>query len=202
MWTLDSRRPSCFRCWDQFALLSDAFFESHYHRDPSALGRSLTLNGTAYTIIGVLPPRFHLPAIREGTEQSKPEVWIPLSRLWKNADDEIRHQLYVAASLAPGVTLAQARAQMNGIEQRLVEQNSKYSRGWTASVYPFAIEDASPTLHRALYVLLAAVGMLLLIACANLANLTLARATLRTREISSSILCSLGFSLRWRFCWP
>ena len=148
------------------------------------LGRSLTLDGAAYTIVGVLPPRFHLPAMWQGMDQKKPEVWVPLSRLWNTADDETKHQLFVAARLASGATLAQARAEMSDIEHRLANQNPKYNKGWTASVFPFEVEDTSPTLHRALYVLLAAVGMLLLIACANLANLTLARAALRAREIS------------------
>jgi putative ABC transport system permease protein len=169
---------------DHVVELSDAFFESHYHRDPAALGRSITLDGASYIIMGVLPPRFHLPAVAQGMDQMKPEVWVPLSRLWKSADDETEHQLYVAARLAPGATLAQARTQMDGIEQQLAEQNPSYNKGWKASVYPFEVEDTSPTLHRALYVLLAAVGMLLLIACANLANLTLARAALRAREIT------------------
>jgi putative ABC transport system permease protein len=169
---------------DRVAVLSDAFFASHYHRDPSALGRSITLGGVTYNIIGVLPPRFHLPALGQGMDQMKPEVWVPLSRLWNKAGDETEHQLFVAARLAPGVTVAQARAQMDGIERRLGELNPKSNQGFTASVFPFEVEDTSPTLHRALYVLLAAVGMLLLIACANLANLTLARAALRSREIS------------------
>ncbi|MGP0071446.1 MAG: ABC transporter permease [Bryobacteraceae bacterium] len=169
---------------DRVAVVSDALFESRYHRDPRALGRSLTLDGAAYTIVGVLPPRFHLPAMWQGMDQKKPEVWVPLSRLWKNADDETKHQLFVAARLRPEATLAQARAEMSDIEHRLANQNPKYFKGWTASVFPFEVEDTSPTLHRALYVLLAAVGMLLLIACANLANLTLARAALRAREIS------------------
>ena len=71
---------------DHVVELSDAFFESHYHRDPAALGRSITLDGTSYTIIGVLPPRFHLPAVAQGMDQMKPDVWVPLSRLWKSAD--------------------------------------------------------------------------------------------------------------------
>ena len=169
---------------DRVAVITDAFFQSRYHGDTAALGRSITLDGTSYTIVGVLPPRFHLPAMWEGMDQKKPEVWVPLSRLWNSADDEMKHQLFVAARLTPGATPAQARAEMSAIEHRLAEVNPKYNKDWTASVYPFEVEDTSPTLHRALYVLLTAVGILLLIACANLANLTLARATLRSREIS------------------
>jgi len=169
---------------DHVALLTDSFFAARFHRDPEALGKSLTLDGTAYTIIGVLPPRFHLPTMWQGMDQKKPEVWVPLSRLWNNAEDETRHQLFTAARLASGVSLEQARTQTASIEKRLAELNPKFNKGWTTSVFPFEVEDTSPTLHRALYVLLAAVGMLLLIACANLANLTVARATLRAREIS------------------
>jgi putative ABC transport system permease protein len=169
---------------DHVALLTDSFFQARFHRDPQALGRSLTLDGTAYTIIGILPARFHLPAMWQGMDQKKPEVWVPLSRLWNNAEDETRHQLFVAARLGPGASLAQARTQTAAIARRLSELNPKFNKAWTTSVFPFEVEDTSPTLHRALYVLLTAVAMLLLIACANLANLTLARATLRCREFS------------------
>jgi putative ABC transport system permease protein len=172
---------------DHVVVLTDAFFEARYHRDPDVLGRSLTLDGAAYTIIGVLPERFHLPAMWQGMDQKKPEVWAPLSRLWNSAEEETKHQLFVAARIAPGNTLAQARTQMDGIEQRLAELNPKHNKGWLVSVFPFEVEDTAPSLHRALYVLLAAVGILLLIACANLANLTLARAMLRSREISIRI---------------
>jgi putative ABC transport system permease protein len=168
---------------DRVVVLTDAFFSARYHRDSNALGRSITLDGAAYTIIGVLPPRFHLPAMWQGMDQKKPQVWVPLSRLWNSAEDETKHQLFVAARLRPGASLDQARTEMGLIERRLWDLN-KFNKGWTTSVFPFEVEDTSPTLHRALYVLLAAVGMLLLIACANLANLTLARASLRSREIS------------------
>src|SRR5262249_44436896 len=110
--------------------------------------------------------------------------WVPLSRLWNTADDDARRQLYVAARLKPGVSLDQARTGMAGVAQRLAQADPRLNEGWKTSVFPFEVEDTAPTLHRALYVLLGAVAFLLLIACANLANLTLARATLRTREIA------------------
>ncbi len=169
---------------DHVVVLSDAYFERRFHGDSAALGRTLTLGGANYTVIGVLPREFHLPATWRGLDQKKPDVWVPLSVLWNTPADEEQHELLVPARLKPGVSLTQARAEMAAIEQRIVETDSTLRKGWTASVYPFAVEDASPTLDRALYILLGAVGFLLLIACANLANLTLARATLRSRELS------------------
>ena len=66
---------------DHAVLLTDAFFDRHCQRNPTCIGRSLTLDGVAHTIIGVLPPRFHLPATHQGGDQVRPEVWVPLSRL-------------------------------------------------------------------------------------------------------------------------
>src|SRR5439155_16282903 len=78
----------------------------------------------------------------------------------------------------------QARTEMTGIADRLAKADPKLNEGWAINIFPFAVEDTAPTLHRALYVLMAAVGFLLLIACANLANLTLARARLRSRDVA------------------
>lgn len=169
---------------DHVAVLTDGYFEQRFHRDPSALGKAIVLGGAAYTVIGVLPEKFHLPATWEGMDQRKPEVWVPLSRLWNSADDDSMRQLLVIARLKTGVSLNEARNEMAAIAQRLSQSDKKLDEGWTTAVFPFQVEDNSPTLHLALYMLLAAVGFLLLIACANLANLTFARATLRSREIA------------------
>src|SRR5207253_1953760 len=65
------------------AVISDGYFQSRFHRDKDVLGKTITLGGTMYTIVGVLPPKFHLPATMEGLDQLKPDVWVPLSGFWK-----------------------------------------------------------------------------------------------------------------------
>jgi putative ABC transport system permease protein len=169
---------------DRVAILSDAYWDRRFHRDPSVIGKTVTLGGVIYTVIGVLPPRFHLPATWEGEDQLRPEVWVPLSRLWRKPEDDTARQLLVTARLKPGVSVSQARAEMTALMESLAKEDPKLNEVWRASVFPFAEEDASPKLRRALYMLLGAVAFLLLIACANLANLTLARTALRTREIA------------------
>jgi len=166
------------------AVLSDTWFEQRFHRDPNALGSTLSLDGVAYTVVGVLPPRFHVPSTYEGEDQVNADVWLPLSRLWNKPADERERSLNVPARLKPGVTLAQARTEMEGIARRLENSDGDFDKGWHTAVFPFSVEDTSPTVHRALFVLMGAVGFLLLIACANLANLTLARASLRAREVA------------------
>ena len=169
---------------DRVAVLTDAFFDRQFQRNASAIGRTVTLDGVAYTVIGVLPPRFHLPATYEGSDQDRPEVWIPFSRMPASAEQDREPTLRVIARLKPGASLAQARIEMDAIAQRLQKSHPELNEGWLTSIYDLHTEDTDPKVHRAVYVLMCAVGFLLLIACANLANLTMARATVRTRELA------------------
>src|SRR5205823_3353139 len=100
-------------------LLSNRYFEQRFGRNPSAIGRSLAIAGTAYTVIGVLPVKFHLPSTFQGEDQVKPDLWAPLSRLGNAAADEKALRLQVAARLKPGITLARARADMEAVMQRV-----------------------------------------------------------------------------------
>jgi len=169
---------------DRVVVLTDAYFDRQFQRNPSAIGRTVTLDGVAYTVIGVLPARFHLPATYEGSDQDRPEVWVPLTRLPSSAEQDREPSLRVIGRLKPGVPLAQARTEMDAIAQRLQKVHPEFDEGWFTSIFDLHTEDTDPKVHRALYVLMCAVGFLLLIACANLANLTMARATLRSRELA------------------
>jgi len=163
-------------------VLSDKYFERRFHREQSAIGKAVALADGVYTVIGVMPPEFHVPSTWEGFDQIKPDLWAPLSLTMDHGTNPADRVLDVAARLKPGVSLERARAEMSGIAARLA-QSDEFDAGVSASVFPFSVEDADPKVHRALYVLMAAVGFLLLIACANLANLTLVRASGRAREI-------------------
>ncbi len=175
------------------AIITDQYFEKRFHRNPNALQQSITLNGTSYSIIGVLPSGFFIPAMWEGTDQKKPEVWIPLSRRWQSAERETIQELFVIARLEPTASVESARAEMRTVAARIRDaEPDRKAFGWEISVFSISEEDRSPDFHHSLYILLAATGFLLLIACVNLTNLTLARANERVREVA--IRLALGAS--------
>jgi putative ABC transport system permease protein len=169
---------------DDVALLSDSYFESRLHRDPAALGKTVTLDGHVYTIVGVLSRGFEMAAEVEGRSRNHTDLFLPLSRLQVSPDAEYAPELSVLARLKPGVSVERARAEVDAIAKKLREDDRDRVFFEGASLFTLRSEDQVPGLDHTLYTLFAAVGFLLLIACANLASLTLARAKGRAREVA------------------
>jgi len=160
---------------DKVVVLGNAFWQSHFGSNRNALGQKLTLDGEAYTVIGVMPPTFDFPP--------KAQVWVPLA--WTEKERAVRgnHNYIVAARLTPGVDVKQAQAEMDTISSRLQQQYPVDDAGWGAVVIPLR-EELVGDVRPALLVLLGAVAFVLLIACANVANLTLAKTWGRKKEIA------------------
>jgi putative ABC transport system permease protein len=163
-------------------VMSHRLWTTQFGGDAGIVGRSVTLDGEAYTIIGVLP---------EGSvfDRTFNQMWRPLAF---TAGERTRnfHWLQVYARLKPGVSIEQARAEMDAIGGRIAQDFPDSNKGWGVSIVRYMDSIVGPQLRSSLYVLLSAVGMLLLIGCANLANLTLARGTSREREVA--VRASLG----------
>jgi putative ABC transport system permease protein len=156
-------------------ILSYKFWQTHYGSDPNAVGKSINLDGEPHTIIGVMGPKMVKPTFAQ--------IWVPLALTPKQASVRGNHNLLSIARLKSGVTLSQAQTEMNTISQRLEEAYPDDDKGWGASINSMR-EETVGNVRPALLMMLGAVAFVLLIACANVANLILARTFARRKEIA------------------
>jgi putative ABC transport system permease protein len=167
---------------DNVAVINYGFWQKHFGGDQNVVGKTFALDGNSMSVIGVMPEGFDFWVKENSNIKSKPEFWLPIS-FTQNSRVRRGRSLSAIGVLKPGVTIEEARAEMNALGVRLEQQYPDFNKGWGITLVPLHTQF-SGDLKPALMILLISVGFLLLIACANVANLLMARSVARQKEFA------------------
>jgi predicted permease len=192
LFTLAEHEPGAPRV----AILGEGLWRTRFGSDPSVLGRTIDLDGEPYSVVGVVPSRIAVPigvpVTNAPVTPEDTDLWLPL-RITPASGERSRHDVLVLGRLRPGVTLEAAQADVAAVARQLEAEYPRANRGRGVRVEPLR-EAAFADVQRTLLILLGAVGLVLLVACANVANLLLARGAVRAREVA--VRAALGAAPR------